>query len=61
MATPTVTIGTQNATVLFSGLTPTAVGLYQINATVPTTGSGTQPITVSIGGVAGKAANISIR
>ena len=61
MATPTITIGTQNATVSFSGLTPTAVGLYQINATVPATGSGTQTIGISIGGVTGKASSIAIR
>lgn len=32
---PTVTINGTNATVLFAGLTPTAVGLYQINFQVP--------------------------
>ena len=31
----TVTVGGTNATVLFSGLTPSTVGLYQINALVP--------------------------
>jgi uncharacterized protein (TIGR03437 family) len=32
---PTVTVDGQNATVLYAGLTPTGVGLYQINFTVP--------------------------
>ena len=32
---PTLTVDGQNATVLYGGLTPTAVGLYQINFTVP--------------------------
>jgi uncharacterized protein (TIGR03437 family) len=49
VATPTVTIGGLNAPVQFSGLTPGAVGLYQINAVVPNTGAGLQQITVSIG------------
>ena len=61
IAQPTVTMGTQIAMVLFSGLTPTAVGLYQINATVPATGAGTQSINISIGGVTGKTSSIAIR
>jgi uncharacterized protein (TIGR03437 family) len=32
-------------------LTPGNAGLYQINAVVPSTTAGLQPITVSIGGV----------
>jgi len=49
---PTVTIGGQPATILFSGLTPGSVGLYQVNVTVPSNiGTGNQPITLSIGGV----------
>jgi hypothetical protein len=31
----TVTIGGQNANVVFAGLTPTLVGLYQVNVTMP--------------------------
>ena len=31
----TVTIGGQNANVSFAGLTPTLVGLYQVNVTMP--------------------------
>jgi uncharacterized protein (TIGR03437 family) len=58
---PTVQIGNQTATVLFSGLTPTSVGLYQINLTVPTTGAGLQPLSLSIGGVTAKASNILIQ
>ena len=34
--TPTVTIGGVQANVVFSGLAPTFVGLYQVNAEVPT-------------------------
>ena len=56
---PIVTIGGANATVLFSGLTPTAVGLYQVNVIVPNAGSTTNvygsfrvtTITLTIGEV----------
>ena len=48
----TVTIGGQEGTVLFSGLAPTEIGVYQINVTVPTTiDAGTQQVIVSVGGV----------
>ncbi len=48
---PVVTIGGQQATVQFSGLAPGFVGLYQVNAFIPTNiGSGNQPITIAIGG-----------
>ena len=49
--TPTVTIGGVPAHVLFSGLTPTSVGLNQIKAEVPAgvTGGNAVPVIVSIG------------
>ena len=51
-ATPTVVIGGAPAPVLFSGLAPGWVGLYQINAQVPTAVTGgTSTVSVSIGGV----------
>jgi uncharacterized protein (TIGR03437 family) len=52
-ATPTITIGGQDAgTPLYSGLAPGAVGLYQVNVTVPSgTATGQQPITCTIGGI----------
>jgi uncharacterized protein (TIGR03437 family) len=50
---PVITIGGQPATVKFAGLSPGFVGLYQINAVIPTgLASGNQPITIAIGGVA---------
>ena len=48
---PAVTIGGIPANVQFSGLTPTAVGLYQINAVVPSNvPPGTAvPVVVTVG------------
>jgi uncharacterized protein (TIGR03437 family) len=50
LATPTVSIGGANATVSFSGLAPGFVGLYQVNAVVPSgLAGGDQPVTIAIG------------
>lgn len=52
-ASPVVTIGGVSAHVLFSGLEPDEVGVYQINALVPaqsTTGTAV-PVSISMGGV----------
>ena len=51
-ALPTITIGGKSASVSFSGLAPDFVGLYQVNAIVPSgLSTGVQQITCSIGGV----------
>jgi minor extracellular serine protease Vpr len=48
---PVIMIGGQQAQVQFSGLAPGFVGLYQVNAVIPTgIGHGNQPITIAIGG-----------
>lgn len=61
-STPILMIGGQQATVLFSGLTPGLAGLYQINATIPSNlTAGNQPVTVSIGGVVSKASGIVVK
>lgn len=50
--TPTISIGGQSAQVLFSGLTPGFVGLYQLNVVVPQgISTGLQPMVLTIGGV----------
>ena len=53
-AAPVVTVGGENADVLFFGLTPGGVGLYQDNLRVPSdTPSGSAPLIVSQNGIAG--------
>lgn len=50
---PTVTLGGANLSVMFAGLTPGLVGVYQINAQVPLKGIPTGfdiPLTISQGG-----------
>jgi uncharacterized protein (TIGR03437 family) len=59
---PVVTVGGQQAQVLFSGMTPQTVGLYQINIVVPANApTGLQPLTVAINGVTGKASQIVVQ
>lgn len=50
LVTPTVNIGGQDAQVLYSGLTPGFVGLYQINLIVPAVAPGTTTIVVDLNG-----------
>ena len=51
MAVPTVTIGGVAANIAYSGLAPGYVGLYQINAVVPTgLASGNQPVIITVNG-----------
>ena len=60
--TPVVTIGTQEAHVLFSGLTPGIGGLYALNVVVPPSlAPGVYPVTVSIGGQTSAAASIVVQ
>ena len=48
---PTVTIGGAQGGVIFGGLTPGSVALYQVNVSIPTNApTGTQPLKLSVGG-----------
>ncbi len=59
---PVVTIGGQNAVVGFAGLAPGFAALYQLNVTVPTgIGTGSQPVTLSIGGVTAPTLNMYVQ
>jgi len=65
-ATPTqatASIGGKSANVLYSGLTPGGVGLYQVNAQVPTgiTSGNAVPVTISIGGVTSNSVTIAVK
>jgi trimeric autotransporter adhesin len=56
-----VTIGGQNATVLFAGLTPGSAGLYQVNAVVPAGVSGdTVPVVMIVSGQTSPTVTISV-
>jgi uncharacterized protein (TIGR03437 family) len=55
LVAPSVTVGGRPAQVIFSGLTPGVVGLYQVNAILAAdTPTGDQQVTVSIDGVPSK-------
>jgi uncharacterized protein (TIGR03437 family) len=60
--TPIVIIGGLNATVKFSGLTPSLVGLYQINLEVPPTApSGNLDVVVQVAGQTSKVVKLSVQ
>ncbi len=59
---PVVTFGGRAGEVLFAGLAPFNVGLYQVNVRVPPDApTGTQPVVVTVGGVSSKPANLPIQ
>jgi len=59
---PTVTVGGQTASVQYSGLASGFVGLYQVNATLPSNlAAGTQNLTLTMGGNTSNSVTISIQ
>jgi uncharacterized protein (TIGR03437 family) len=55
-----ITIGAQNADVLYLGLTPTLVGVYQVNFKVPSIAAGDYPVMVTVNGIASNGLNITV-
>ena len=59
---PTLTVGGQSATVSFAGLAPGYPGLYQLNVQIPTgIAAGTQPVALTINGVAAPVVNLPVQ
>jgi uncharacterized protein (TIGR03437 family) len=63
VATPTVTVGGTVAKVTFSGLSPGFVGLYQIDAIVPSglTPGNQVPVVITIAGQTSPPATIAVK
>ena len=57
----TAAMAGQAAQVLFAGLAPGFAGLYQVNLVVPQLAAGNYPLQISVNGVAGNPAPVSIR
>jgi minor extracellular serine protease Vpr len=58
---PEVSIGGKRAEILFSGLTPGIVGLYQVNARIPAdAASGLQPLVIRANGIVSKSVTIPV-
>jgi uncharacterized protein (TIGR03437 family) len=55
-----VTIGGQNAPIVFLGLTPGGIALAQANVTVPSLAAGDYPVVVTIGGVSSNGPLITV-
>jgi len=61
--TPHVTIGGMDATVVFAGLDPGQVGVYQVQALVPagTPKGSAVPLVISMGGAASNTVTLAIQ
>jgi uncharacterized protein (TIGR03437 family) len=56
----TATIGSQPAAVTFAGLSPTSVGLFQVNLLMPSIDPGTYPLQVSVNGIASNTRMVTV-
>ena len=56
----TATVGGQSAEVFFAGLTPTLVGVFQINLRIPLLPPGDYPLVITIGGAQSNSAQIGV-
>ena len=63
ITTPIVTIGGIQANVVFAGLSPGFVGLYQVNVQVPPNApvGNTVPVAMSVGGIASNTVQMAIQ
>jgi len=60
-SSPAVTVGGINVEVLFSGLAPGFVGLYQVNVRIPADAPpGSAPVVMTLAGVSSKPATVFI-
>jgi len=58
---PTVTLGGVSCNILYSGLAPELVSVYQIDITVPSgLSAGNQPLQIGIGGLLSNTANLAV-
>src|SRR5271157_3194995 len=57
----TARVGSQDANVVFAGLTPGAVGLFQINVVVPALAPGDYTLQVTVGGTKSNTALVTIQ
>jgi uncharacterized protein (TIGR03437 family) len=62
-STPTVSIGSLQARVVFAGLAPGYVGLYQVNVQVPADApiGDAVPVALSIGGASSNVVTIAVQ
>ena len=59
---PVVTVGGRPAQVIFSGLAPGIVGLYQVNVVVPNDSpTGRQAVTCSVNGIAAPSTFVTVQ
>jgi uncharacterized protein (TIGR03437 family) len=56
----TATVGGQPAGVVFAGLSPGSVGLFQVNLRLPLIGSGSYPLEIAVNGITSNTQTLQI-